>query len=194
MANAAIDLLTFDEFLTLQGLKVNNPNVDQVQIELLITAASRVFQTAAAGRVFLSASDAQELDGHGGMIQYCRYPPVTSLVIAYWNVSEWVTASTALYPRELNTTTGEVRMTSSPFSRNLRWRLSYTGGWTQVLIPEDIKVAVFDLVQRSRKRVEGKQGVRSDGRADQQSRFDLHLNMTPQIQAVAESYRVIYNP
>lgn len=196
MANTAIDLLTFDEFSAWAGHEPEEPGVNQPQVELLITAASRAFMKAAGGRIFLSGEDKQEFDGHGGLIQQCRFPPVASdpaLVIEYWNVTAWATASTGQFPREVNLTTGEVRMTNAAFGRGSRWRLTYTGGYAVVAIPEDIKGAVFDLVQRAKKRVEGKQGVKSDGRADQQSTFDLHRLMNEPIAAVAAAYRVFYN-
>lgn len=192
----AVDLLTFEEYVAWAGLKPENKNLIQDQVTLFIIAASRAFMKAAGGRVFLSAADVQELDGHGGLIQQCRYPPVAAdpaLVIEYWNWNTWTTASTGQYPRETNLDTGEIRMTNSAFGRGIRWRLSYTGGWAQASVPEDIKQAVFDLVQRAKKRAEGKQGIRSDSRGDQNISYDLHELMNEPIRAVAASYRVIYN-
>lgn len=196
MANAAVDLLTWAEWQAWAGVQPENPNVNQAQVALMITAASRSFQREAGGRVFISAADAQEFAGHNGANQQLRYPPVASSptpVIEYWNDTAWTAAAAASYPRQISLTTGEVRMTSGVFSRGLLWRITYTGGYSCATVPEDIKGAVFDMVQRARKRVEGKQGIKSDARGNQSTSYDLAELMTDQIRKIAIGYRVIYN-
>lgn len=198
MANAAVDLLTFEEFLTWSGIKPENHRVNQDQVENLITAASRIFSILAGRRLFIQAQDIQQFRGHNGLVQQVRYPPIDDAsenapVIEFWNWNTWETAGATTYPREFDYVTGQVRMTNSGFGRGILWRITYTGGWEQTDLPEDIKQATFDLVQRAHKRAEGKQGVLSDGKADQNVSYDLHKLANEVIRSVANGYRVIYN-
>jgi len=196
MANAAVDLITFATYCEIAGIDKLD-NVRQGQVERLISAASRQFQLTADGRAFIQATDIQEFQGHGLLAHQVRYPPISSVVgdvpvIEYWNGTAWTTASVAEFPRQFDYVAGIVRMTESPFARGTRWRITYKGGWAVASIPEDIQLATFQLVQRALKRTGGKEGVKSEGRQQQNAAFDLADLMTGAIRSIAQGYKVIY--
>lgn len=196
MGNSAVDLLTFDEYTNWTRLKKDNKKVDKVQIALMITAASRQFSNAALGRKFLQTSRLFSFTGDGSQEQQLPEPPndsETAIVMEYWQSPNWVTAGTDLYPRETDDAKGIVRLRDSYFGRGVRWRITYTGGYLVASVPEDIKMAVMQLVQRSLLRARGKEGVKSSSQGDQNITLNLDKANTEMIQKAANPYRVIYN-
>ena len=195
MSAGAADLITLVEYQNYGAKDQDDKNVNQDHHEFLITAASKAF-TQLVGRELLTAEHLYDFKGHGGLIQYLPRPPVTTLtLIEFWRTTEWVTADTGIYPRELEPAVDatHIRMTSAVFSRGIQWRITYTGGYAQAAIPMDIKECVCQLVQRSMTRALGKEGVTASSMNDQNISLDLKLLASDKIQQIADRYKTIVN-
>ncbi len=190
MADEAVDLITLKEYHTYTGKEPDRKQFKEAQAALIISAASVLFADL-TGRKLIQAADAYEFKGRGELTKYVRYPPITGTpVIAYYNVNTWTTADTTTYPREI-VESDRIRMTSSAFGRNIRWRISYTGGYLIAAVPADIKVAVCQLVDRAVKRAQGKEAVSSETLADHTTTFTLSKLLTEPIMAVVNKYKVV---
>lgn len=197
MADATVDLITVDEFLTATGQDDANPNFKQGQTEFLITAASQQMINLADGRKFIQAEDTMEFLGNGSLKQQVRYPPIDDdvgnvPVISYWNGTAWVVAEVGPWPRQFQYDVGKVIMTSAVFTKNIRWKIVYTGGYLQAAILNDVKMAVVQLVQRAQYRADGREGLKSESMENQTTSYDLATLATNAIKVVAERQKVIY--
>lgn len=192
-ADLTVDLVTVKDYLTYSAKDQDNKNINQEQIEFLITAGSKAF-VHLAGRDFLTGQHVYDFAGHGGLVQYLPRTPVTTLtLIEYWNATAWKTADTGTYPRELEPSVNpdHIRMTSASFGRGTQWRVTYTGGYAVAAIPLDIKEAVCQLVMRSIARATGKEGVTAESMQDQSISLDLKLLASDKIKQTADGYRTI---
>lgn len=188
--NTAIDLITMAEYLAYTGREEGKPGLKKDRLDFIITAASEQVQNE-IGREILQATFVDEFDGRNELRRYARRPPITGTpTISYWNRTAWVEATTALWPREITDATGLIRLTSSPFTAGVRWKISYTGGWLQAAVPSAIKMVVCQAVQRAELRATGKEGIRTQGQAEQNTTFDLTQLLTKDLRSRLDPWRV----
>lgn len=191
-ANATVDLITLINYQDYIGEQLADKHPNQEQREFLITAASAAFSNELVGYNLLVTTRSEEFEGHGGFKQYVRVVPITvTPVLSYWNDTDWTVASDTTYPRQVDNTTGLIRMTSSSFWRGNRWKIEYTAGYAVASMPMDVKECVCQMVQRSIARTSGKEGVTQESFENQASTFDFALLATQKIKQTAARYRSI---
>jgi len=175
MALKSNALVSVSEYKLYSGLDTDDENLHTDTIETFINIASQAIETYCA-RSFRSGSDTYVLSGDGSSSVYTRYKPITSITsIEYWNVNAWVEATIDLYPYTYISESGKVYFTEGnvfSFGSN-NFRIIYSYGYSLSEIPQDLKSACMIMAQRSYKRAQGKEGLKSESFGDATTSYDF---------------------
>lgn len=184
-------LITVAEFLEFRGNAASEVNLNEEHLNIHINAASKAIENH-CGRIIcpVTAVSAEEFWGDDTDEYFVENAKLNaSPTLYYWNNTAWTEMTTTLYPREYVGDCGKVWFSNGDlFTRKVRFKISYSTGWAQASVPYPIKQACFVLVQRSLKRAEKLEGVRSVGTGDVTTSYDLH-EFPDSVQRLLAPYR-----
>lgn len=193
--DATIALVTLAEAKVWLGISDDNDNQDSL-INTLIDAASD-FVKLFTGRKFIKPDEAETeyYSGYGGVVLYLDNKPISSISdISYRSGStgsSWTTI-TGQWTYEYDATKGIIHLTDgNVFTSGFRnWRVQYIYGYVTADVPNDIKMAVMELVAIKKTEYEKKlHGVQAITLPNQSVSYSL-LEIPKQILRILSYYRV----
>jgi len=143
---SGIDLTTLEKVKSF--LTIDNTD-DDISLQRILTAVSRYVE-GYCDRPFISASFTEYHNGHGNNAVILDNYPVTAIASLYDDTSRIYSASTLIPATEyVWWEDGRVELDSggtfSSGKKNIK--CTYTAGWPQASIPEDIQLAVWRICQ-----------------------------------------------
>lgn len=192
-------LASLDEFKERAAISLTETNYNDTQLEHHINAVSTMVHN------FLNRSlikpSALVTETWAGDGTYCYYPQNQPIVtdatnaLYYWDGDSWVSVSTSTYPWSYDTDfNGRLFFTDGdtfwrygqPGFKN--WRFDYFYGYTVATVPEDIKMAVCELVVRSLLATK-KSGLATEGYGDATTTYNLAGGIPDNIKAMILKYK-----
>ncbi len=190
--------------ITLADLKVRlevseTKDADDNLYERLIESVSSYLETY-LGRKIISPAAADEIfDGTGIDTYHVKNQHFQNIVadapvISYrsGDGTDWTVMSTSEYPREFDIDTGMVWLVNGlVFTTGKRnYKINHRYGYLITDVPESIKIAASELVERCRKRMD-KTGLKSVKVGEAVTSYDLGSLMNPAIKVLLDGYRRI---
>jgi hypothetical protein len=192
-------LVAVNDYLTYTGVTdLTDEKHNRDQLQVFINAASQIFQDQTS-RKWITPSSAiiEKFDGDGSNTMMTKNRPIASITsIEYWNGSSWQTVDSSSYPYTHNGsdedgctvwfTKGNVFWTSD---YRKPWRITYSYGYTQANIPDDIKRAIYQMVHRMNMKAEGLEGKTSEAIADMTTSYDLKSLISGDIKEIIDRHK-----
>lgn len=115
----------------------------------------------------------------------------TTPTLYYYTGLSWQEMTAAQYPREVDYSEGRIEfMQGHIFAKGVRYKVDYATGYAQASVPDDLKLACFDWVNRAKLRAEGKEGIASESIGEVTNSYNL-ATLPDSIKLVLNKYRRI---
>ncbi|MBD3403521.1 hypothetical protein GF420_11540 [candidate division GN15 bacterium] len=172
-------LVTYSEYVEQylgKSIDKVDASLEQSRIEALIDAVSAHIESY-CDRKFQAASGLSEVFDGDGTEEYwtANWPITDTPTISYWDGTQWIEATSSLYPRAMDADIGRIYFTQGDtfFKGKNNWRVVYSYGYAVASVPADLKQATYELVHRLYLRAQGKQGIASETHGDVNVSYSL---------------------